>query len=175
MSRGKNILKHKTTRIIIIAGIQQDRGIGYQGKLLFEVKEDMKHFTEQTTNHTVIMGRKTWESIPKEHRPLKNRTNIVVTRDTTYIALGALVVPKFYQALEQAPSNSDIYIIGGGEIYKQALSYAHELDLTIFYSNKKADTFFPEYLPYFVEEESSEKYIDDKSNISYQFKKFLRK
>lgn len=175
MPRGKTTLKHKATPIIIIAGIQQDRGIGYQGNLLFQCAADMQHFVEQTTHHTVIMGRKTWESIPEKYRPLKDRVNIVVTRDVTYQAKGAIVVSKFYQAIEQAPSDTRIYIIGGGEIYKQALSYAHELDLTIFYANKQADTFFPEYLPYFVEESSSEKCLDPESGTYFQFKRFLRK
>ena len=175
MARTKKKAKHKTNPVILIAGIQKDRGIGYQGKLLFNLKEDMQHFVEATTGHTVVMGRKTWESIPKKFRPFSNRTNIVITRNKEYVAKGAIVVNKLYQALEQAPNGKNIYIIGGGEIYKQALSYASELDLTVFHSNKKADTFFPEFEQYVIQEETSGKILDEKTGIKYEFIRYLKK
>lgn len=175
MPRTKKKLKHKVTPIILIAAIQKDRGIGYQGDLLYRSKKDMEHFVSQTKGNTVVMGRKTWESIPEKFIPFSDRTNIVITRDTSYKAKGAKVVHKFYEAIEEAPEGIPVYIIGGGEIYKQALSYAHELDLTVFNGNKKADTFFPEFENYFVEEEASETFVDEKSGISFQFKKYLKK
>ena len=170
----KKKAKHKKTPVILIAAIQQDRGIGFQGNLLFHIKEDMQHFVETTTGHTVIMGRKTWESIPEKYRPFKNRVNIVVTRNQQYKAPGAIVVNKFYEALEKAPEDKKIYVIGGGEIYRQALSYAEELELTIIHSNKKADSFFPNFEPYFVREAESETYTTQ-DGISYQFVSYLKK
>lgn len=167
--------KHKRVPVILIAGIQEDRGVGYKGELLFRVKEDMEHFVEQTTGNTVVMGRKTWESIPEKYRPFKDRFNIVITRNKNYEAKGATVVNRFYEALEAAPDDKPIYVIGGGEIYKQALSYASELDLTIFHSKKEADTFFPEFNQYFVLEEKSEMFEDEKSAVKYQFVRYLKK
>lgn len=168
-------LQHKKTPVILVAAIQKDRGLGYNNGLLYSIPEDMKHFTALTKGHTVIMGRKTWESIPEKYRPLPHRNNIVVTRNKNYVAPGATVVHRFYQALEQAPSDKRVYVIGGGEIYRQALSYADTLELTIIDGNKKADAFFPAFDKYFSKEGSSEKHIDPKSNAPYRFETYIKK
>ena len=175
MSQKKQQLKHRKNPVILIAAIQKDRGIGYQGKLLYSIKDDMKHFVEQTTGHAVIMGRKTWESIPEKYRPMKDRMNIVVTRNKKYQASGAKVVHRFYEALEQAPEKGKIFIIGGGKIYRQALSYADTLELTIIDGNKNADAFFPEFEQHFVEEGSSGAFTDEKSKVEYRFVTYIKK
>lgn len=166
---------HKKTPVIIVAAIQKDRGLGYNNELLYSITEDMKHFTSLTKGHTVIMGRKTWESIPEKFRPLPDRDNIVVTRDEKYKAPGAKVVHRFYEALEHASADRKIFVIGGGEIYNQALSYTDTLELTIIDGNKKADAFFPEYKTYFTKEGSSQEYIDDKSGATYRFETYIKK
>ena len=166
---------HKKTPVILIAAIQSDRGLGFNNDLLYSISEDMRHFTSLTKGHTVIMGRKTWESIPEKYRPLPERNNIVVTRNTNYQASGVKVVNRFYKALEEAGVDRKIYIIGGGEIYKQALSYADTLELTIIHGSKKADAFFPEYEQNFSKEGHSENYVDPETNTSYRFETWIKK
>lgn len=175
MPQKKQQVKHKQTPVILIAAIQSDRGIGYRGGLLHRIKEDMEHFVSTTRGHTVIMGRKTWESIPEKFRPFKDRVNIVVTRDTSYKAPGATVVHRFYEALEQAPHDKKIFIIGGGELYKHALSYADTLDLTIVHGSKEADVFFPSFDEGFKEESKSKRYHDTVSDLDYEFVQYVRK
>lgn len=174
MPRKKKQLKHKQQPVIIIAAIGKDRGIGYQGNLLFKIKEDMKEFKKLTLNHTVIMGRKTWESLPKNLRPLPDRDNIVITRNQNYHPQGAKVVHRFYQALEEASPNKKIFVIGGGEIYRQALSYADALKLTIVDQQKKADVYFPEFNTYFQKESSSATYTDEATGLSYCFVDYIK-
>jgi|AntRauTorckE6833_2_1112554.scaffolds.fasta_scaffold94935_2 dihydrofolate reductase len=167
--------QHKKTPVILIAALQKDRGVGLNNELLYSIQEDMKHFTALTKGHTVIMGRKTWESIPQKYRPLPGRNNIVVTRNTEFTAPGATVVHRFYEALQCATEDAKIFVIGGGEIYNQALSYADTLELTIIDGDKKADAFFPEYTKYFSEEGRSEVFTDEKSQYSYQFVTYIKK
>ncbi len=175
MARKKEVPKHKQTPVIIIAAIQSNRGIGYQENLLYQLSKDLEHFKKLTIGQTVIMGRKTWESLPTSVRPLPNRTNIVVSRDSQYQAPGATVVTRFYRALEVSPSHQRIYVIGGGEIYRQALSYADTLELTIIDGGEQADTFFPEYTSYFQEEGSSPHYIDKDTSTGYRFVTYIKK
>lgn len=165
---------YKTKKIILIAALQNNRGIGYQGDLLYHIKDDMKHFVEMTKNHMVIMGRKNWDSIPEKFRPFKDRENIIVTRQTDFKAAGAIVVHNIEDALERSSSNT-IYVIGGAEIYTLALPYADMLDLTIIDAEKEADTFFPEFKTDFKKESSSEEVIDPETGLRYQFQIWKRK
>lgn len=143
-------------KISIIAAIGKNRELGKGGKIPWHISEDFKRFKEITSGHPVIMGRKTWESLP--FKPLPNRTNMVVTRDSSLsFARGRLaklggekrvvVCSSLEQALEKAKEieKSEIFIIGGGQIYAQALSLADKLYLTIVEGNFDADTFFPDY------------------------------
>ncbi|MAQ77299.1 hypothetical protein CL684_02125 [Candidatus Campbellbacteria bacterium] len=164
----KKFLPKKQSKIIIIAAIQNDRGIGYQDNLIHHIKKDMQHFVNQTTGHTVVMGRKNWETIPEKFRPFKNRQSIIITRNKNYTAAGALVTHSLEEAIIKA-SSEKIYIIGGGEIYKQVLAYADTLDLTIINANKPADTFFPEFENKFKVVQSSEEMYDEESHTSYIF------
>ncbi len=160
--------------IIMIAAIQNDRGIGYQGDLIHSIKADMKHFVAQTTGHTVIMGRKNWESIPKKYRPFKDRENIIITRDQNYDAKEALIVSSIEEAINKS-SSEKIYIIGGGQIYTLGLTYADVLDLTIIHDTKPADVFFPEFKHDFKLTERSAVTHDEKSGLSYEFQLWSRK
>jgi dihydrofolate reductase len=147
--------------INIIAAIQsKDNGLGYKNDLLYQLPEDMKHFRDTTSGHVVIMGRKTWESIPEKFRPLPNRDNIVITRNTDYVATGAIVVHALEEAILLAKNNfpeKEIFIVGGGEIYKQALPLAGRLYLTLIDGDKLADVFFPEYKDIFTHEKILQK------------------
>jgi|SRR5581483_3608208 len=136
--------------ISIVAAIDEKRGLGKNNDLLFRIKEDMQRFKTLTEYHPVIMGRKTWDSIPSKYRPLPNRANIVVTRDQNAEINGALVVHSLEEALEKAKESdgaSEICIVGGGQIFKEAIEkdLVDVLHLTIVKGDYGADTFFPGY------------------------------
>ena len=131
--------------ISIIAVIAKNRAIGYQNKLLYNIPDDMEHFRNITTGHTVIMGQKTYESIG---RPLPKRVNIVISNDPNFTANGCLVVHSIDEAVNLAKEKEkqEIFIIGGGMIYKQFMPLADKLYLTIVDDEPiEADTFFPNY------------------------------
>lgn len=136
-------------RIAIIAALSlKTRALGKGGRLLWYLPDDMRRFKELTMGHPVIMGRKTWESLPEKFRPLPGRTNIVVTRQTNYKANGATVVDSFENAraaAARAPGSDEIFVIGGGELYAAALPSANRLYLTLVDDDADADIFFPPY------------------------------
>jgi dihydrofolate reductase len=127
--------------ITIIAAVAQNNALGKNNDLLWHLPNDFKRFKEITSGHYIIMGRKTFESFPK---PLPNRTHIVITRQKNYAPSGCIVVNNLENALEICPKNEEIFIIGGGEIYKQAITVADKLDITKVHSEFDADVFFPE-------------------------------
>ena len=132
----------------LIAGVGTHRGIGYKGELLWNLPDDLKRFKEITKGHPVIMGRKTWESIPEKFRPLPGRTNILLTREASYEAPGAVLAQSFPEALsfaKQAPGAEEIFAIGGQQVYECALPFAKRLYLTLVQTDKEADAFFPAY------------------------------
>ena len=136
------------SRLNIIAAIGKNRELGLHGKLLWHIPEDMRRFKEVTTGHPVIMGRKTWESLPERFRPLPGRTNIVVTRQAGYEAAGATVADSLETAraaAARAAGADEVFVIGGGELYAAALPYASRLYLTLVDDTAEADTFFPLY------------------------------
>lgn len=133
------------TKVSIIAAIDEKRGLGKNNDLLFRIPEDLQRFRQLTAGKPVIMGRKTFESIG---RVLPNRTNIIITRDKNFKAEGTIVVHSLEEALQQAqskPSNEEIFIIGGGQIFAQALPLVQKLYLTLVEGDYGADTFFPDY------------------------------
>lgn len=138
----------KTYRLSLIAALGRDRAIGKDNQLLWNIPEDLKHFKVLTSGHPVIMGRKTWESIPEKFRPLPGRANIVVTRQGEYVAPGAQTTSSIEEALEQARTADgadELFVIGGAELYAQALPFADRLYLTLVASDAEGDTFFPDY------------------------------
>ncbi len=155
--------------INIIAAMDKNRGIGKGGKLPWNIPEDLKRFREITAGHPVIMGRKTWESIPPKFRPLPNRENIVITRNPEYEADEATVLTSLESAIECAKKlegGENVFIIGGGEIYKQALPCTDKLYLTLVDKEVDADTFFPDYSEFKKEIENVDKIFED---IKYKF------
>ena len=138
--------------ISIIVAIGTNRVIGKDNNLPWRIPDDLKRFKELTSGHPVIMGRKTWESLPEKFRPLPGRTNIVVTRNADYKAEGVMVTDSFSSALsaaERADGANEIFIIGGGEIYKEALTSADRLYLTLVEDETLGDTFFSSLRKYF--------------------------
>lgn len=132
------------TTISIISAIAQDRGIGYQNKLLVHLPPDLQHFKKITSGHMVIMGQTTYESMGKA---LPNRENIVLTMDKNLNLDDAKIMYSIEEAVEYARSsgNEEAFFIGGASIYAQSLKYADKLYLTIIEKNFPADTFFPDY------------------------------
>lgn len=129
--------------ISIICAITKNRAIGKNKDLLFKIKADLIRFKNLTTGHPIIMGRKTYESIG---RPLPNRINIVISRDLNLKVENVDVLPSIDKALEKYKDEKEIFIIGGGQIYTQAIDKADKLYLTLIdIEVKDADTFFPEY------------------------------
>lgn len=131
--------------VMAIVGAGMNNEIGMEGHMPWNIREDLLHFKELTTGHPVIMGRKTWESLPK--RPLPGRRNIVVTRNPEYVAEGAETARSLREAVEMSRAESP-FIIGGGEIYREALPLCSRVYVTrVFASFPEADTFFPELSP----------------------------
>ncbi len=152
--------------IHIIAAIDQQRGIGYNGDMLYHIREDLCRFKSLTMGHTLVMGRKTFDSLPGGALP--GRRNIVITRNEAWTAPGAERASSLAGALAMA-AGDEIYIIGGGQIYAEALPLADVLDLTLIHSAApEVDTFFPPYEDMFVEREREDK-------PDYSFVTLLRK
>lgn len=126
----------------IIVAIAENNAIGYQGDLIYHISADMRRFKTLTTGHTILMGRKTFESLPKGALP--DRRNIVLTRNSTKEFPGAERFSSIDEALEHCENDELIYVIGGSEIYRQALPLADELELTVVHDTPvNADTYFP--------------------------------
>lgn len=129
----------------MIVVTNEKRAIGCDNKLLWDIPDDLQHFKEITFGHTVVMGSLTFESLG---RPLPNRINIVIAKEKDYEAPGCIVVHSIEDALETAKKeekNGEIFIIGGGSIYKQMLPFAEKLYITMVDDDPKADTYFPDY------------------------------
>lgn len=132
----------KKTALTLIVAAAENNAIGKDNKLIWHLSDDLKRFKNLTSGHHIIMGRKTFESFPK---PLPNRTHIVITRQENYkVAEGIIVVNTLSDAIDAAKSDSQPFVIGGGEIYKQALPLASKIELTRVHETFVADTFFPE-------------------------------
>lgn len=131
--------------ISLIAALTKNRVIGKNNDLPWHLPDDMKYFMQTTKGHHVIMGRKNYQSIPEKFRPLPNRTNVVVTRQAAFTAPGCSVVHSVEQALALAQSNheTEVFIIGGAEIYREGFGYANRLYLTEIDATLEGDTFFP--------------------------------
>ena len=131
--------------VIIIAAISENNCIGKNGAVPWRIPEDLKRFRELTTGHVVIMGRKTWESIPAAFRPLPKRTNIVLTRNADYpLPHEVERASSLEEAIAHHP-NHDIYIIGGADVYASALPLADRMELTRVHERTEGDTFFPSF------------------------------
>lgn len=146
--------------------MSKNRVIGHSNALIWHLPEDLKRFRLLTTDNTIVMGRKTYESIG---RPLPNRRSIIITRDTDYKVEGCEVVNSLEEAL--LLSNSDCFIIGGGEIYRQAIDIADRIYLTLIDKEFEGDTSFPEIKDWV--EISCEDFVNDDFEYSFiQYERF---
>lgn len=128
--------------IAIVVAYAQNRGIGYQGRLPWRLPGDLRRFRELTTGHTVLMGRKTFESIPDAFRPLPRRRNLVVSANPDFEAAGADLFADVETALSAC--GEDCFVIGGGAIYAQTLERARRVYATEVAGSPLSDTYFPE-------------------------------
>jgi dihydrofolate reductase len=132
------------SEIVIIAAVARNRVIGKDNRLLWNIPEDMARFKALTSGHTVIMGRKTWESLPPRFRPLPGRRNIVISRQTGYATPGAELADSLENALKLASTATTVFIIGGEQIYQQAMAVADRLEITEVDLEPEGDAWFPE-------------------------------
>ncbi len=128
----------------LIVAVDKNWAIGYQNKLLISIPEDMKFFRETTMNKVVVMGKNTLESFPNS-KPLKNRVNIVIALEKDYKVEGATVVYSIEEALEEVAkyNSEDVFVIGGGSIYRQMVDYCDTAYITYIDHAYQADTYFP--------------------------------
>lgn len=132
-------------KVTLVVGIAANGVIGRDGGLPWRLSTDLRRFKATTLGKAVVMGRKTWEGLPK--RPLPDRRNVVVTRDRSYAAQDAEVVFSLADALDRLRGEEEVCVIGGGEIYRQALPVADRLDVTHVLAEIDGDTFFPSIDP----------------------------
>ena len=154
-----------TKEITIIAAASENNVLGKNNKLIWHIPDDLKRFKKLTIGHSVIMGRKTFESIPK---PLPERKNIILTRNKNYKAKGALIAHNVEEALNYCENDKQPFIIGGGEIYKLFLDISDKIELTRIHKIYNGDAFFPEILEEKWQLVNSQKY-NFKQNISIEF------
>ena len=161
------------SELTIIAAASTNNVIGFDNKLIWNIPKDLKRFKELTQGHSVIMGRKTFESLPS---PLPNRRNIVVTRNKDYSPEGIEVFSSIEDAIDVCKDDLQPFIIGGGEIYSQTINLVDKIELTRVYKNYQGDAFFPD-IPLDKFELASElvNYLDDDSNTKYSFLTYIRK
>ncbi|MCF6223607.1 MAG: dihydrofolate reductase [Flavobacteriaceae bacterium] len=158
--------------LTIIAAIAKNNALGKDNKLIWHLPADLKRFKKVTSGHHVIMGRKTYESLGK---PLPNRTNIIISRDKNYIANDCVVVHSLTDAIKAAATDNNPFILGGAEIYKQAMEVADILDLTFVHHEFDADAFFPKIDADIWKEESKVDFnADEKNKYTYSFVKYTR-
>lgn len=156
----------KATKLTLIVAAGENDAIGKDNKLIWHLSDDLKRFKRLTNGHHIIMGRKTFESFPK---PLPNRTHIVISRQTNYeVPNGVIVVSSLANAIDAVKNDPQPFIIGGGEIYKQAITIADKIELTRVHQSFEADTFFPK-VDTSVWKETNNTLHDKDENHKYAF------
>jgi dihydrofolate reductase len=159
--------------ITLIAAAAENNALGKNNDLIWHLPDDFKRFKAITSGHYIIMGRKTFESFPK---PLPNRTHVIITRQKNYNPENCIVVNSLEKAVEICPKDEDVFVIGGGEIYKQSIAIADKIELTRVYSSFEADTFFPEIDNTIWELVSEEFHAKDEKHLfDFSFQTYLKK
>jgi dihydrofolate reductase len=165
--------------ISLVVAVADNLAIGREGNLLWRLPKDMQYFKEVTWGHHVLMGRKTWESIPSKYRPLPGRVNIVISRNNDFVAEGCKVVKSVEEGIEFArlSGEQELMVIGGGEIYRQTLIMADKIYLTkVHHTFIDADAFFPEIKKEeWLTSKSEWNMADEKNQFDFEFVTLERK
>ena len=148
-------------RVALVAAVARGGVIGHDTAIPWRLPEDVTHFRELTTGHAVVMGRRTWDSIPDRFRPLRDRRNVVVTRSPSWHAEGAERAGSLGEALHLLAHEERVFVIGGAEIYAAALPHADALLLTEVDLEVEGDTFFPPFDPDAFEEVAREPRVSE--------------
>jgi dihydrofolate reductase len=160
--------------ISIIVAVSEDWGIGKDNELLWHISEDLKRFKRLTSGNTVIMGKKTWESLPR--RPLPGRINIVLTDNPNESIENAVTAYSIQDSLNKCNQNEEIFIIGGGSIYRQFMPIADRLFITHVHMKAPADIYFPEIdLNIWEITEKEEFKTDGDNSIPYTYTIYQRR
>ena len=157
-------------RLTLIAAVARNGIIGRDNKLPWKLSEDLKHFKALTMGHPMIMGRKTWESLPGK---LPGRPHIVVTRNPAYVAEGATVAPSLHAAVTAAGDTDEVFLIGGAELYSQAFDFADRLQLTEIDADYEGDAYFPNWDRNQWRETARETHLTD-AGLGYAFVTYER-
>ncbi len=157
--------------VVMIAAVARNQAIGLDNRLLWRLPEDLKRFKSLTLGHPILMGRKTFESLG---RPLPGRRNVVVSRNPDWRSEGADVFSSLEEALAACVGSEKVFVIGGAEIYRQALAMADVLDLTEVDDAPEGDVFFPDLDKTCWQEASREAQQDAASGIHYDFVEYRR-
>jgi dihydrofolate reductase len=174
MTKKNSLTQNKKSELTIIVAAGEDNAIGKDNDLIWHLSDDLKRFKSLTNGHCIIMGRKTFESFPK---PLPNRTHIVITRQDQYtVPDGVIVVNNMQDALDAARKDKQPFIIGGGEIYKQAMPFVDRIEITrVHHSFPEADTYFPEIDASVWKETSRKEHTkDEKHSFPFTFLTYER-
>ena len=161
--------------VTIIAAIAHNNALGKDNDLIWHLPEDLKRFKKITSGHHILMGRNTFESIGK---PLPNRTTIIITRNNSYFKDGCLIANSIEEAIEMAAADEEVFIIGGAQIYKEAIqkNLADRLDITLVHHQFDADVFFPEIDLKIWKEVAREDFKADEKNVyDYSFVSFQKR
>jgi dihydrofolate reductase len=160
-------------KITLVAAIASNNVIGKENSLPWNIPEDLKRFKQMTSGHTILMGRKTFDSIG---RPLPNRQNIVMTKDENFEREGIKVINDFDEALELIKeSNEDVFVIGGSKIYELFEPVANSLAITRILKDFEGDAFFPDINWDLWQIEKEENFFDEKSNIECKLIEYSKK
>jgi dihydrofolate reductase len=158
--------------VSLVLAMAENRVIGRGGGLPWHLPKDLQHFKRLTVDHTVIMGRKTFEEIKQ---PLANRRNVVISRNPGFHPRGVTLVPTLEEALALGATEDEVFIIGGGEIFRLALPRADRLYLTVVHANVEGDTWFPEFdLTTWALEEEEHHPADEKHAYPFSFRRYRR-
>lgn len=158
--------------VTIIAAIAENNALGKNNDLIWHLPADLKRFKKTTSGHHIIMGRNTYESIGK---PLPNRTTVIITRNKDYHAPGCVIVGSLEKALEVAKNDNSPFIIGGAQIYNQAINLVDQLDITEVHHPFEADVFFPKINSNIWEETKRERFKkDEKNKYDYSFVSYVK-
>lgn len=164
-----------SSTITIIAAIAANNALGKDNDLIWHLPADLKRFKKVTSGHHILMGRKTYESIGK---PLPNRTTVIITRNKDYKAAGCIVVDSIEKAIAVAQEDAQVFIIGGAQIYQQAMSsnLVDQLDITQVHHAFEADVYFPEIdTTDWIQLSNEDFKADDKNKYDFSFVSYKKK